>query len=563
MRTQPCIVFNIQEISEDDLTMDESFSLTQRNVAKLWTKLLMLDNAPHGLDSDFFDLGGHSMTAAKLVSSLRSDPMYANVGMTDVYKYRTLKEFSQRLDDIGMQTTSMKFDVDDSQSCESEKSVRPGKKSPAPGAFLHIIVKYLCMFIGLYCVFWFASLPFLIPSWAYNYVDIKSVTSWFTGTNSVVKPGAAVLMQNDESLEQVSSAITILVEGLLIFVTMNLTFILIPLLIILAKWIVIGKVKPGKYPLWGTYYWRWWLVHRLLKLLPLQLFKGWPVLIWFYRLLGATIGKNVHIETPYVSCLDMIHIGNDTSIGMDVFMEGFKVQMDKEDENGHRQGWLIIGNIEIGTGCYIGSKSHLSINTVIPDDTLIGEFSMVPESAKLQHGKSYTASPIYECNREDLGGCFADAAQDSYTKAFSKDIDSRRLPRWLLSFVECFAFLCFVSAMFASTVPSILFLLFSVNRYGSSMFSTSDLDNTVSQQAKAILCIISTPAISGLLYVITFCLETTAIKWILLGDLKSSARKIIHVESWLFVRKRFVDSLMQQSLIVVQSLYATLLLPIW
>jgi non-ribosomal peptide synthetase-like protein len=371
------------------------------------------------------------------------------------------------------------------------------------------------------------------------------------------------LIQNDENLEQVASEITILAQGLLVLVALNFTFILSPLLIILVKWIVIGRVKPGKYPLWGTYYWRWWLVHRLLKLVPLQLFKGWPILTWFYRLMGATIGKNVHIETPYVSCLDMIQIGNDTSIGMDVFMEGFKVQMDKEDENGHRQGWLIIGNIEIGTGCYVGSKSHLSINTVIPDDTLIDEFSMVPEYAKLLHGKSYTASPIYECSREDLGCCFADTAQDPYTRAFSKDVDSRRLPRWLLSVVECLALLCFVSAKFASILPGIMLTLSTLDRYGSALFSTSDMDNPVSQQAIAIMWIIFTPAISGLFYIVTFCLETTAIKWILLGDLKSSARKIIHVDSWLFIRKRFVDSLMQQSLIVVQSLYATLLLPVW
>ncbi|KAI9279048.1 hypothetical protein BC943DRAFT_298296 [Umbelopsis sp. AD052] len=551
------------EPSEDGLFIDDSFSLTQRNVARLWAKLLVLDNVLNVLEADFFDLGGHSMIAAKLVSFLRSDPMYANVGMTDVYKYRTLKEFAERLDDISIQSESKNFECDDSQTYVSEKDFESGKGSPALRAYLRVIVKYLCMFIGLYCVFWFASLPLLIPSWTYNYVDINSVISMYTGTVSTAKTGANVLTQDDKNLEQLSSTLTTLMSTLLLLIVMNFTFVISPLLIILVKWIVIGRIKPGKYPLWGTYYWRWWLVHRLMKLLPLQLFKGWPVLVWFYRLLGAKIGKSVHIETSYISCLDMIHIGDDTSIGIDVFMEGFKVQMDKPDKNGRRQGWLIIGNIEIGTGCYIGSKSHLSINTVIPDDTLIGEFSMVPENAKLQHGKFYTASPIYECSREDIGCCFADAAQDPYSRAFSKDIDSRRLPQWLLSILECFSLFGLLSVMFASVIPSVLFYLFVVDRYGRPLFYTSDVDKNAAQQAIAVIWIILTPAISGILYVVTFCLEATAVKWILIGDLRTSTQKVIHVDSWLCMRKRFVDSLMQLSLTIVQSLYATLLLPVW
>ena len=29
-----------------------------------------------------------------------------------------------------------------------------------------------------------------------------------------------------------------------------------------AKWLIIGRTKPGRYPLWGAYYFRWWLVQR-------------------------------------------------------------------------------------------------------------------------------------------------------------------------------------------------------------------------------------------------------------------------------------------------------------
>ncbi len=33
---------------------------------------------------------------------------------------------------------------------------------------------------------------------------------------------------------------------------------------IAAKWLILGRTKPGRYPLWGVYYFRWWLSQRLL-----------------------------------------------------------------------------------------------------------------------------------------------------------------------------------------------------------------------------------------------------------------------------------------------------------
>ncbi len=29
---------------------------------------------------------------------------------------------------------------------------------------------------------------------------------------------------------------------------------------IAVKWLVIGRYRPGRYPVWGFYYFRWWLV---------------------------------------------------------------------------------------------------------------------------------------------------------------------------------------------------------------------------------------------------------------------------------------------------------------
>ena len=55
------------------------------------------------------------------------------------------------------------------------------------------------------------------------------------------------------------------------------------------KWLVIGRFRPGDYPLWGSYYFRWWLVRRVLSIVPTNFLAGTPMLTLYFRLLGARI----------------------------------------------------------------------------------------------------------------------------------------------------------------------------------------------------------------------------------------------------------------------------------
>ena len=41
--------------------------------------------------------------------------------------------------------------------------------------------------------------------------------------------------------------------------------VIMPLTGIGVKWLVIGRYKPGRYPLWGSYYLRWWIVEQTLR----------------------------------------------------------------------------------------------------------------------------------------------------------------------------------------------------------------------------------------------------------------------------------------------------------
>ena len=67
-------------------------------MAKLWARLLKVDEATIEPSSDFFDLGGHSLLLAKLSAALLKD-MGAVVSIPAIIERPTLSELAELLDD--------------------------------------------------------------------------------------------------------------------------------------------------------------------------------------------------------------------------------------------------------------------------------------------------------------------------------------------------------------------------------------------------------------------------------------------------------------------------------
>ena len=60
-----------------------------------------------------------------------------------------------------------------------------------------------------------------------------------------------------------------------------------------CKWVVLGRTRPGRYPLWGVYYFRWWFAKRLEPLVHIKWLQGSPMMRRYLRLLGARVGGDV------------------------------------------------------------------------------------------------------------------------------------------------------------------------------------------------------------------------------------------------------------------------------
>src|SRR5205823_4484945 len=122
---------------------------------------------------------------------------------------------------------------------------------------------------------------------------------------------------------------------------------------IAGKWLIAGRLKPGRYPLWGFTYYRWWLADRLLEAAPVFLLSGSSLYAWWLRALGAKIGRDVIIGSITLRAPDLLCIGDGVSIGNAANFEIARVE----------HGQLRLGRMVIEREACIGSYAVLEGNT--------------------------------------------------------------------------------------------------------------------------------------------------------------------------------------------------------
>jgi len=312
----------------------------ERRIAEVWKALF--HPRPVSVDDHFFlDLGGHSLLAARMVSELRKDPQFASVSVTDLYEHPTIASLASALDTAALRSQPPRTD--------RSPGVAPARR-PAGECRRHFLAG-IVQTASLYFVFGFRAFQWVTPYLVYfllaadGYSALES-TAWAAASTTAVFP-------------------------------------LLALVAITVKWLVIGRVRPGRYPLWSVYYVRWWFVQGLISALPLNYLAGTPLLTFIYRLLGARIGKDVHIETHHLAAFDLISIGDGTSIDEAAWLLGSTV------ENGE----LVIAPVRVGRGCFVGTGSVLREATVMEDGTRLEDLSLLPGGSRIPRGETWAGSP--------------------------------------------------------------------------------------------------------------------------------------------------------------------------
>jgi non-ribosomal peptide synthetase-like protein len=307
--------------------------------------------------------------------------------------------------------------------------------------------------------------------------------------------------------------------ALLSLATLVLLYPVMLVLSIVVKWAVIGRIQPGRYPLWGVYFVRWWFVQAIRNIVPTSYLTGTPLLTLYYRLMGARIGANVHLGNDGGQAYDLLSIGDDSCLGADSHFTGATVE----------DGWLILGPVEIGRRCFVGTRTVLCPDSRMEDGAELDDLSLLTSGTTIPAGERWMGSPSRKAGRPGSSPSPSSGARPSL---------SRRIAYGLLYIV---GILIFPLLPMAAFFPGMLLMvhLNYIDPYYFYLFLAP---------------LVATS------FVVLISLEIAAVKWLLLGRVHPGAYPIHYS---FYYRKWFVDRLLHLSLDVIGPLYSTLYLAPW
>ena len=287
---------------------------------------------------------------------------------------------------------------------------------------------------------------------------------------------------------------------------------------VVAKRLLIGRFKPGVHPLWGDAYLRWWLVNLAQRFVPVSMFVGTPLMVWYCRLMGARIGKDCYIGTGLVSCHDLICLGDGTSVGNGSYLLGYSVT----------SGSIEFGTIDIGRDCYIGANSVLGINTIMGDGAMLLEQSQLAPGSML--------SPSYVANGSPARSRPIDQALPFVVPVTQgrQRVSERMLIAGFL--VSGMLFLPLVPLL--AGIPGVLFDWWLITNYTGNAWTWF---------VGLIL--------AGAMFVSSLCILVAGCKRLILPDVKPGGYPL---QSTFYLRKWTVDALVGLTLTLNNAQYGTL-----
>jgi len=416
------------------------------------------------LQNDFFtDLGGHSLLAAAFVSRCRREANIPQASLKDIYLHRPLSALVTHWE---------------SKPVDEPRATRVFNAIPKK----RFMFCWLAQTVSLLFMYGLFAVQIFFPYLGYYYVA--------------------------EETKNIAYGIT----------TALCMFCFIPPLFaaftIGMKWLVIGKMKEGDYPLWGTYYFRWWFVKTMQRLLPAQFLNGTPLYNGYLRRMGVKVAKDAQLSAITIGAEDLVTIGSDVSISSQAVLDNAYVE----------DGMLKLRRITLGDHAYIGSSA------VIAGGAHMDEWSELQDLSYLQQGKTIKNFEVWQGSPAVLKETktYADMPQPL-------PVSDGKRRRYSLIFTV--SLLLFPFVVLLPLLPTIIII--------------NNLDNSTPDYDFSYLIVTPSLALS---YIIVFTLVTVLLTRLLQWGIKPGKYPIY---SWFYVRKWFADQLMSLSLIVLHPIYAT------
>ena len=429
---------------------------------------------------DFFDdLGGHSLFAARLASALRTDPRFAHITVSAIYQRRVIGQIAEVLAQAPPAATA-----------DAAWTPPADWRRWLCGAAQAVAIPPL---VALRMAQWLA------PFFTYHFL---------TG-----EPDDSIMVAMAASIGVFMLA-TLLEFGAAI----------------IAHYLLARRLRPGRYPLWGLTYYRWWLADRIVEAAPTYLLSGSSLYNGWLRALGATIGHDVIIGSMTLRVPHLLSIGSGSSIGNATNFENARVM----------HGKLIIGEIALGSHSCVGSYSVLEGNTRIDDYGHLDAQSALSDGMAIPAQRNWSGSPARDTGPFDM-----------QSNPPRPPVSARRLTGEAIYFV--WGALLITTLFFMPVFPSFILIDWLDDTEKHPWLATS---NIAFQLFKYFVMAFPAAAVM----IIATALLSAFIRWGLLPKLKPGSYP---VHSNVYCRKWLVNQIQESSLHVLHGVYATVFAPFW
>lgn len=163
------------------------------------------------------------------------------------------------------------------------------------------------------------------------------------------------------------------------------------------RWGFLPRLQPGRSAVHSNTYCKKWLVSHIQES-SLNVLHGIYATVFapfWYRLLGAKVGRDAEISTALGVVPDMLTLGDETFIA-DAVMLG------DEQIDG---GWMTMEPTVVSNRSFVGNGSYIPDGTVLPEGVLVGVHTHAPRSERMTSGDTWLGSPpIHLPAREQVSG---------------------------------------------------------------------------------------------------------------------------------------------------------------
>ena len=201
-------------------------SETEEKIRRAFSTVLNFEIEEISHDSDFFELGGDSLSAGQLLSILRRD-LQVRIPVDQLFTSSKVHELCKLVDQL--------ITLDSKEPATDLRSIVGCTKTSSSTNPLVLFVNLLPIFV------------FYPMKQAFKWTVLMYMLAWIS---------------NIWSEPDIPSRFLALVFAML--VSRTATQVVAPIFGICFKWLVIGRYKEGMYPMWGVYHTRWWIVEKVL-----------------------------------------------------------------------------------------------------------------------------------------------------------------------------------------------------------------------------------------------------------------------------------------------------------